>query len=252
MSQSITFIIPTIGRNTLERAIQSIENQTNNEWKIIVIFDGIKSTLKNSNSNSKIRVLEIEKKGIDKNSAGNVRNHGMKYADTEWIAFLDDDDVISPDYVETFYKEIQDYPFVDVLIFRMLRDDVIIPKLKTDNFYQGDVGISFVINKKILNNVKFIPSGVEDYNFLNEARKQKFVIMISPYVKYFVREIKDVSNNNFIGERIFINNLKEGFMENNNTFNYIKFVIIFSILFFLYFFFLNYKRFYKFIKSIMK
>ena len=42
MSQSITFIIPTIGRNTLEKAIQSIENQSINEWKIIVIFDGIK------------------------------------------------------------------------------------------------------------------------------------------------------------------------------------------------------------------
>jgi glycosyltransferase involved in cell wall biosynthesis len=67
MTQSITFIIPTIGRNTLEKAIQSIEKQTNNEWKIIVIFDGILSTLKNSNP--KIRVLEIEKKGIDKNSA---------------------------------------------------------------------------------------------------------------------------------------------------------------------------------------
>jgi glycosyltransferase involved in cell wall biosynthesis len=46
MNQSITFIIPTIGRNTLEKAIQSIEKQTNNNWKIIIIFDGIQSTLK--------------------------------------------------------------------------------------------------------------------------------------------------------------------------------------------------------------
>lgn len=185
MSKSITFIIPTIGRDTLERAIQSIENQTNNEWKIIVVFDGIQSTLKNPNS--KTRVLEIEKKGVDKNSAGNVRNHGMKYADTEWVAFLDDDDVISPDFVETFYKEIDEYPYVNILIFRMMQNDVIIPKLKTDNFYEGDVGISFIVNKKILDRIQFVPSAVEDYNFLNEARKQNFVIMISPYVKYFVK-----------------------------------------------------------------
>jgi hypothetical protein len=95
----------------------------------------------------------------------------MKYVDTEWIAFLDDDDVISSDFVETFYKEIHDYPFVDVLIFRMMNKDLILPKLKTDNFYKNKVGISFIINKKILNHVQFIPSNVEDYNFLNEVRE---------------------------------------------------------------------------------
>jgi GT2 family glycosyltransferase len=171
----------------------------------------------------------------------------MKHVDTEWIAFLDDDDIISPDFVETFYKEIQEYPFVDVLIFRMMQNNVIIPKLKTDNFYKGEVGISFIINKKILNYVKFIPSSVEDYDFLNEVRKQNFVIMISPYVKYFVREIEDKNKNNVIGKRVFINNIKESFMENDNTFKYVKFIIIiFSI-----FFFVN-KSFYTFIKKRIK
>ena len=57
----ITFIIPTIGRNTLINSIKSIENQTNSNWQIIIIFDGIKSNIEISNP--KIKILEIEKKG---------------------------------------------------------------------------------------------------------------------------------------------------------------------------------------------
>ncbi len=41
----ITFIIPTIGRKTLINSIESIINQTITDWKIIVIFDGIKSNI---------------------------------------------------------------------------------------------------------------------------------------------------------------------------------------------------------------
>ena len=86
----ITFIIPSIGRDTLINSIQSIQNQTNENWKLIVIFDGVKSTL--DFQDDKIKVFEIEKTGECTNNAGNVRNYGMQYVDTEWIAFLDDDD----------------------------------------------------------------------------------------------------------------------------------------------------------------
>jgi glycosyltransferase involved in cell wall biosynthesis len=56
----ITFIIPTIGRKTLINSIESIINQTNTDWKIIVIFDGIKSNI--NINNPKITILEIDKK----------------------------------------------------------------------------------------------------------------------------------------------------------------------------------------------
>ena len=38
----ITFIIPTIGRDTLSNTIKSLEEQTNQNWNAIIIFDGIK------------------------------------------------------------------------------------------------------------------------------------------------------------------------------------------------------------------
>ena len=45
----ITFIIPTIGRNTLTRTVISLLQQTNKNWKAIIIFDGIKSNIDNFN-----------------------------------------------------------------------------------------------------------------------------------------------------------------------------------------------------------
>ena len=42
----ITFIIPTIGRETLKNSIDSLINQTDHDWNAIIIFDGIKKILK--------------------------------------------------------------------------------------------------------------------------------------------------------------------------------------------------------------
>lgn len=227
----ITFIIPTIGRDTLKRSIKSIEDQTSDQWKVIVIFDGVKSTI--NNSNSKIKIFEIEKKGESKNSAGNVRNYGMKFVDTDWIAFLDDDDVISPNFVETFNKELNDYPFFDILIFRMAYNNTnnIFPKLKTDNFYKNNVGISFVINKNIINNIQFYPSSTEDYNFLNDARNKNYIIMISPYIKYFVNGYVNKNKSDLLGNRVIINDKNyESFKNKNNNYKYFYLTIILYLL----------------------
>jgi glycosyltransferase involved in cell wall biosynthesis len=200
---NITFIIPTIGRKTLENSINSLLNQTISDWKAIVIFDGIDPNI-NINDN-RIKVIQIEKLGLHINSAGNVRNYGISLANTKWIAFLDDDDIISFDYIETFYKELRIYPDLDVLIFRMKQEDRIIPKLSIDNFYICDVGISFIMNKDIYNNdIKFIPDGAEDFLYLNKIRDNNYKIIISPYVKYFVRE-KNINIFSDKGNRVLIN-----------------------------------------------
>jgi glycosyltransferase involved in cell wall biosynthesis len=232
----ITFIIPTIGRDTLEKSIESILNQTNPNWKLIIIFDGIKSTI--SISNPKIEIIEISKTGEGINSAGNVRNKGIKYVKTEWVGFLDDDDTIANDYVETFYNEINNYPNIDTLIFRMYNENkhIIYPFPNSDNFYEGDVGISFVVKTQIFDKIKFTPSGIEDFIFLDELRKKKYIIMISPHIKYFVNGLND-SNKMFEKcNRVIINNVEsfQTVITHTNTFDYIWFIGLFMIfLFFL-------------------
>jgi len=209
----ITFIIPTIGKDTLKNSIESLENQTNDNWKAIVIFDGLKPNIEINNP--KITVLDIEKKGVGGNGAGRVRNHGMEKVDSEWIAFLDDDDTVAPDYVETFYNEIKEYPYVDVVIFRLYRynwEPNVIPFPESDNFHANEVGISFVLKTEIFKSgLEFDPSSGEDFMYLTKIRDNKHCMMISPYVKYFVHGKTDPQKINIVGTRGIINKKEEGF-----------------------------------------
>jgi hypothetical protein len=87
----------------------------------------------------------------------------------------------------------------------MKQEDRVIPKLYIDNFYICDVGISFIMKKNIYDNgLKFIPDGAEDFLYLNKIRNNNYKIIISPYVKYFVRE-KNINVFNDKGNRVLIN-----------------------------------------------
>ena len=183
----ITFIIPTIGRPTLSKTLDSLINQSNPNWKAIVIFDGITSTIQNTDP--RIRIIESPKLGQNYNSAGLVRNYGITFADTEWVAFVDDDDSLSNNYVDIFIEESSAYTLADIIIFRMeASKDCILPLFSTETFYHNFVGISFAVKKKIFDEGHlFLPSTAEDFYYLDEARNKKYNIMISPYVTYFVR-----------------------------------------------------------------
>jgi glycosyltransferase involved in cell wall biosynthesis len=217
----ITFIIPTIGRSTLINSINSLKNQTIKDWRAIIIFDGISCNI--DIDDNRIKVLECEKKGVNINSAGEVRNYGMSFVETKWIAFLDDDDIIETDYIEIFYNEINLCNDLDLIIFRMNDNGRIIPKLKTDNFYLCDVGISFILKKEIYDEgCKFTPDGAEDFLYLDKIRKLGKRIMISPYVKYYVRNSDFILNeNNNIGNRVFIN-------INNNLITMVCYILFFN------------------------
>jgi len=181
----ITFIIPTIGRQSLLNTIQSLYNQSEDNWDAIVIFDGIKNNFEITDS--RIKIIEIEKTGIN-NNAGLVRNIGIKYVNnSEWIGFLDDDDYISNNYITNLKTEIF-LNNIDVCIFRMGYENKCILPLKNDrNIYRNRVGISFAIKKYISNTVLFVNNPFEDYIFLKELQNKKYKILISSFVSYFVR-----------------------------------------------------------------
>jgi glycosyltransferase involved in cell wall biosynthesis len=207
----ITFIIPTIGRPTLVNTVACLLNQTNPNWKAIIIFDGIEPTI--SEVDERIQIIKSPKLGTGHNSAGHVRNFGILEATTEWVAFVDDDDGIKSSYVQVFLNEISSYD-TDVIMFRMLGSDgEILPYVNTDTFYCGLVGISFAVKKSIFEAGHiFEPSTLEDYEFLNKLRQNNYKMMISPYLLYFVRNY-DVDSNNtvntdvmsIIANRVFIN-----------------------------------------------
>jgi glycosyltransferase involved in cell wall biosynthesis len=200
-NSAVTFIIPTIGRETLSLTLQSLKNQTITNWKAIVIFDGIEPNI--SETDPRITIIKTPiKLGQGYNSAGLVRNYGIKFVNTEWVAFVDDDDSITPNYIESFLSELWLDP--DVIIFRMTLDDRVCPSIDSTNFFIKNVGISFAVKTELVSKFIFIPSIEEDFEFLDKVRLKKYKIVLSPYITYTVNKYNSI-NNPLMGKRGFVN-----------------------------------------------
>ena len=212
-NECITFVIPSIGRATLQNTVQSIINQTVGYWKIVIVMDGVYCPF--CWEDERIRIYKIGKSGENVNHAGNVRNFGIKQAKSEWIAFVDDDDILHPKYIETFWDEMDNSEKnIDVFVFRMKLGERIIPSLQQKDIVPFDVGISFLVRKSMLekNKIEFVPDGMEDYFFLQKCKENKSVIFLSKYVRYYVRieKIEEIDveeyESNIISEKISLKN----------------------------------------------
>ena len=201
----ITFIIPTIGRKTCMNTINSLINLNDNNWKAILIFDGVKNIF--NIKDDRITIVEIEKKGIEdkNNQAGFVRNIGFNYVnDSEWIGFVDDDDTLSKDYIDKLKEEINENNSIDVCIFRMIYENKFVLPSEFDKYIiKCRVGISFAIKSYIKDNILFDNNNYEDYYFLKELEYKNYKIVISPYICYFVNIDPYIINDKY--DRIYIN-----------------------------------------------
>jgi len=209
----ITFIIPTINRNTLYKSILSILNQTITNWKMIVIFDNcepVDALLLGLLDHSRILYFSIKKHGDESNineghgSAGLVRNIGMNFVTTPWIGFLDDDDTLHKNYNEYLIQEIEQTPNVDLVLFRMVENYSIIPSIFTRDIKEGNIGISFCVKTSLIREgFLFKQSRIEDFTFVKNIESRHKKIVISPFIAYYVREIIQLSIHNL--KRFIIN-----------------------------------------------
>ena len=192
----VFFIIPSIGRDSLIDTIQSLSNLTDNNWSALIIFDKVKNPITINQAN--IHFIETENKvgKIDKkNNAGLVRNIGFSYIrknniKTKYIAFVDDDDTLHPNYIEHLKDNTTKFSNPDVIIFRMMYSNYqIIPHPQTRKLQVKNVGISFAVKSNLIENeeILFQNHPFEDYIFLQSCKVMKKKIIISNYVNYFVR-----------------------------------------------------------------
>ena len=107
----ISVIIPVFNTEKfLEETFESVKNQTFNFEDIEVIFIDDKSTDSSrdiiegfSNEYNNVKVYDSQK---DKKGPGCARNVGLDNANGEYVVFLDSDDTMVPEYLETVYNEI--------------------------------------------------------------------------------------------------------------------------------------------------
>ena len=107
---TVSVIIPSYNRyDNLLNAINSVKQQTFNDYEIIVVSDG--STDKRyHNDIDNVKIIRLAKSSKQKlgYSCGSVpRNEGLKIATGEYIAFLDDDDIWMPNKLEIQISEMK-------------------------------------------------------------------------------------------------------------------------------------------------
>jgi len=207
----ITFIIPTMNRPTLTDTIKSLLNQTKHEWNAILIFDGCSPQdpyLLLQLTDPRILCLTTSKLGQINpihNTAGFVRNVGLPLVNTPWIGFVDDDDILTDNYIECFINEIIITPSADVIVFKMIERGRIIPPLNFNEIVCGQVGISFVYRAALVKEgFIFEQSTMEDYTLLKRMEETGKKIVLSPFVTYLVRHSPYVDGES---ERIVIHRI---------------------------------------------
>lgn len=115
MNPRITIIVPVYNAEQyISRCIESILNQSINDWQMILVDDG-----SNDKSyeicqqfavlDSRIRVVHQENAG-----AGAARNMGLDIARGDYIVFVDSDDYVDKDYFKLLSMHDEDVVFIDV------------------------------------------------------------------------------------------------------------------------------------------
>lgn len=204
MDGLVTFVVPTVGRESLAGALESLLAQTDPDWCCWVVLDSIEE-----NPDLPDRVTDdkrIQFISARRGSAGLARNVALQYVKTKWTAFLDDDDFLGVDYVKLLRSYGADK---DVVVFRMYHPELgVLPPvgMKPEELRWGQVGISFAVRTAYFadhdeerDGTRFIaekdpdnpmPGRAmnEDIKLLEELRERNARFVIADEITYYVGE----------------------------------------------------------------
>lgn len=100
----ISVIVPVFNvEKYLRRCVDSILSQSFNDFELILINDGSKDESgkicdEYKEKDSRVIVFHYPNQGVSA-----ARNHGLDSAAGDWVAFVDSDDYILPDYLQNMY-----------------------------------------------------------------------------------------------------------------------------------------------------
>ena len=108
MEEKISVIVPVYNvEDYIERCVESILKQTYTNFELILINDGSTDASGKlcdlfASKNDNIRVFHIENKGVS-----NARNLGIEQSLGNWLTFIDSDDFVTNDYLETLIGAVE-------------------------------------------------------------------------------------------------------------------------------------------------
>lgn len=196
----VSVIIPTYNREKfLKRAIESVLDQTFQDFELIVIDDGSNDNTKKivqkfQNQDNRIKYLWQE----NSEGAARPKNTGIKMAQGKYIAILDDDDEWFPTKLEKQVQFLEKHPEINIVGCNYLingKKEYKIPKQKdvfkeiliADNIGPGSI---MVYNKEVFNKVGLfdenLKSGQDKEMRIRLAQEYKFGFIQEPLVNYWV------------------------------------------------------------------
>ena len=113
----ITIIIPVYKvEKYIGACVQSLLNQTFNDFDIILVNDGspdhsveIAKTLLSGQKNIPYRIITTENRGVSA-----ARNIGLEHVQGKYVVMVDADDILSPNFLMSFYKQSQEFPQANI------------------------------------------------------------------------------------------------------------------------------------------
>jgi glycosyltransferase involved in cell wall biosynthesis len=101
-NNKISFIVPVYNAESyLTQCIESILKQKSGLWELLLVDDGSSDSSQMLCQKYAEMYDEIKSFTIDNSGSATARNVGMEKASYDWIAFVDADDWITDNYVET-------------------------------------------------------------------------------------------------------------------------------------------------------
>ena len=221
----VSVIIPSYNREkTIARAVNSILNQTFNDFELILVDDGSsddsgKICDEYAEKDMRVRVIHKQNGGVS-----SARNIGIEAARGEYICFVDSDDYLEKDYLEVLLETKRKYPDFDNIwcgfytvrdYYKNKKETVVAEKDKNYSFYNLS-GIMDLCEKWLVqmpwnklfetkkvkeNNILFPPelSLGEDYIFnlrYLDCTNGKIVVINKPLYDY-LRDGKESLDNKY-------------------------------------------------------
>ena len=177
MDDKITVIVPVYNvENYLRKCLDSIMAQTYKNIEIIVVNDGSTDTsgeICKEFSGMDHRIIYIEQENAGLSAA---RNTGLNNMSGDYVTFVDSDDWIEQDYIETLYKKIVEYQAdISVGNYYSYNED-------EETYYFHIYGDSYY--EKVYDNISIFEN-------LYESQEMKSFALISAWGKLYKAKLFD-------------------------------------------------------------
>lgn len=169
-TMKLSIIIPAYNAEPyLTELLARLVPQLYDDTEVIVVDDG---SIKPVN-HKEVTVIRQKNGGVSV-----ARNTGLNYAKGDYIAFIDADDMVTPDYIEKVYEKIEegfDYCYISWEAFGHWKEKVIINSVD-DKFPTWNLCVwNRIYKRELIGDIRFNPKKLiaEDAEFIRDIEKGK-------------------------------------------------------------------------------